>query len=201
MRRRAFLLAGPALLAGCGSVLPGRDAPEVRRFQLNPNRPGPPVAARGRQQVLLLRGVRAAPGLERRGLRRLRPDGSLDIAFYEEWVTAPAELAEAALRAWLGASGRFSAVVAPGSRAETGLVLEAQLTALEVVLAQGIARAAIAGVLLRETGLSAQVLSSFDLHGTAPLPQPLSTPGEAAAMEAALGIVFAQLEETIARFA
>jgi ABC-type uncharacterized transport system auxiliary subunit len=198
MRRRA-LLATPALLAGC-SIFPDRPSVPVRRYALNPRRPATQAPARS-APVLMLRRVRGVPGLQELGLRRALPGGGFEILPYEEWIAPPADLAEAALRLWLQASGRFSAVVAPGSRLAPTLVLELQLTVLESAPPDGEARAGLAGLLLREERLSSRVLAPFEVGGTAPLARDAVAPAEAAAMEAALGAAFARLEEVLAPFA
>ena len=126
--QRRVLLGAAALLAGC-SVLPDRPYIETMRFPLNPERPPGSGTARARR-VLLVRLMRAAPGQNQRGLRSIRRDGTEATEFYAEWVAPPAEAAEDALRRWLAASLRFVAVVAPGTRARTDLVLEAELTTL-----------------------------------------------------------------------
>lgn len=193
MSRRALFLL-PLALAGC-SVLPDRPNIPVRRFALNPDRPArrtaPPGAA-----VLLIRRVRGVPGLQELGLRRADADGGFAIAPWDEWLAPPGDLAEAALRSWLQASGLFSAVVAPGSRAEHTLVLEAQLTALDYAPAANEARAGLAGVLLLERGLSSRVLLTFDVQGRAPLAPGADAAAAAAAMQAALGAAFAELERS-----
>jgi cholesterol transport system auxiliary component len=194
--RRALLTALPALLAGC-SVFPDRPNVPVRRYILDPRRPSR-QAPRAGAPVLLVRRVRGVPGLQELGLRRARVDGSFEVLFYEEWIAPPADLAEAALRSWLQASGLFAAVVAPGSRLDAPLVLELQLTALEAVPPAGEARAALAGVLLREERLSARVIAPFEVTGTAPLPPDALAPAEARAMEAALAEAFARLEAVLA---
>ena len=89
MKRRAWL-AGLAL-GGC-SVLPDRPYIETLRFPLVPTRPG---GGRGAgREVLLIRDMRAAPGLDMRGLRSVRADGTLATAPYAEWAALPAEAAE-----------------------------------------------------------------------------------------------------------
>jgi ABC-type uncharacterized transport system auxiliary subunit len=191
-KRRSLLPALPLLLAGC-SVFPDRPNIPVRRYALDPRRAEALPAPRG-APVLQIRRIRGVPGLQDLGLRRARPDGSYEILPYEEWLAAPGDLAEASLRAWLSASGLFSAVVAPGSRAEPGLVLEGQLTVLEAAPAAGEARAALAGVLLREDRAGTRVAGSFDVSGRAPLTAGAGIPGEAAAMVAALGMAFTALE-------
>jgi ABC-type uncharacterized transport system auxiliary subunit len=192
---RRALLALPLALAGC-TVLPDRPFVETRRHPLTPVRPGGPVAL-GSGRVLLLRTLRAAPGLEARGLRRVRADGTLDVAFYEEWLAPPAELAEQALREWLIASGLFAAVAAPGTRLRTPLILEAELTALEFRIAEGEARAALAVLLLREgEGLAeARVVGQRLVSGTA-RETAGAEPGlmQATAMAAALAAAFEALE-------
>jgi ABC-type uncharacterized transport system auxiliary subunit len=194
MIRRALLLV--PLLAGC-SLLPERPNVPVRRYVLAPRRPSSETPRRG-APVLLIRRVRGVPGLLEAGLRRARADGAYDILPYEEWVAPPADLAEVALRSWLTQSGLFAAVVAPGSRAEAALVLEGQLTALESAPSAGVARAALAGVVLREGRAGSRVLAPFEVTGTAPLARDADIPAEAAAMEGALGNAFGRLEAVLA---
>ncbi len=196
--RRRQLLALPLLLAGC-SVLPDRPYREVRRFALTPERPvtAPPPAA---GPVLLLRGMRAAPGLDQRGLRSLSADGQVTQDFWAEWAAPPAELAEEATRRWLAASGHFAAITAPGSRLRAGLVLEAELLRLQAEPGARRARATLAGLLLREapeSGAPTRILAQLQAEGSAPL-----SPGDdpalaAAAMRAALGQALAGLEAQI----
>ncbi|WP_372620506.1 hypothetical protein [Falsiroseomonas sp.] len=195
--RRHGLVLLPALLAGC-TVFPDRPNVPVRRYGLAPRRPESRPPRRG-GPVLLVRSLRGVPGLQELGLRRVRPEGGYDIAPYEEWIAPPADLAEPALRAWLLDSGLFAAVVAPGSRAEASLVLEAQLTRLEAAPAAGEARAALSGVLLREERLSARILAPLEVSATAPLAANAEPPAQAEAMEAALGGAFTALERAIAQ--
>lgn len=196
---RRALLTLPLALAAC-TVLPDRPFVETRRHPLMAARSGGRVAT-GSGRVLLLRTLRAAPGLEARGLRRVRADGTLDVAFYEEWLAPPAELAEQALREWLIAAGLFTAVAAPGTRLRTPLILEAELTALEFRIAEGEARAALAVLLLREgEGLAeARVVGQRLVSGRA---QARAGAGEgeapglvqAGAMTAALAVALQELE-------
>ncbi len=195
--RRRLLLAAPVLLGAC-SILPERPNVPVRRYALAPRRPATLDAPRG-APVLLQRRMRAVPGLQDLGLRRARPDGAYEFLPYEEWIAPPADLADAALRAWLQASGRFAAVVQAGTRADADFVLESQLTVLETAPpAQagqaGEARAAIAAVLLREERLASRVLATLEATGTAPVPAGATPPQQAQAMEVALGRAFAELE-------
>lgn len=195
MLRRSLLLLFP--LGAC-SVLPDRPYREVRRFALAPERPVPrPAPPAG--PVLLLRAMRAAPGLEARGLRSVSAEGQVAQDFWAEWAAPPAELAEEALRRWLQGSGRFSAVTAPGSRLRAGLVIEAELLALHVEPAAGLARAGLAALLLAEDAgqAGARVLAQLQAGGTAPLAG-TDAAQQAAAMTAALAAALAQLETRLA---
>jgi ABC-type uncharacterized transport system auxiliary subunit len=204
--RRGALRALLALPAAC-SVLPERPYQEVQRFALAPRRPDrAPPAAGPDAPVLLLRLVRAAPGMERRGLRSVAPDGRIDVAFWSEWTAAPAELTEEAIRLWLGDAGLFAAVIPPGSRLQADVVMEAELLRLETVAAEGVARAGLSVLLLTDAGRDpqgqARILGQFLPQGTARLPGNGGPPGaaeQAAAMEAALAASIAALERELRR--
>ena len=204
-RRRPFLLL-PALAAAAAacSVLPSRPYQEVQRYALAPERPRrEPPARRG--PVLLLRSVRAAPGMDARGLRIVGAGGQVDTEFYNEWAAPPVELVEEAMRQWLAGSGLFSAVVSPGSRLRAGLVLEAELLRLQAEPRAGVARAGLAALLLDEprAGGQARILGQFTPEGTAPLrggPRQTDTVAAsdaAAAMREALAAALAALEREL----
>jgi ABC-type uncharacterized transport system auxiliary subunit len=191
--RRRLLLALP-VLAGC-SVLPDRPFQESRRYPLAPARPAGLPRRPATGQALLLRTVRAGPGLELRGLRRLRPDGTVEVLPYDEWLAPPADLVEAALRDWLVRSQMFTAVTAPGSRLPASLILEAELTRLDTDGQS--ARAELAVLLLREaTAGNAQVLAQNLFASSQPLG---GASAEAQAMTAALSAVFTDVEAWLAR--
>lgn len=196
MNRRT-LLASVLALAGCG--LSERPYLEKRDWPLKVSRPdSAPPAPRGR--VLLVRTVQAGPGLETRGLAALQADGSVKTEFYETWSVPPAEGAEASLREWLAASGRFAAVLNPGSRMTADLVLEATLTALIADPGKGIARAALSVVVLDQRGGGTRVLAQRMIQAEAPLAG-TDAPARVAAMKAALAEVLAQAETTLAGLA
>jgi cholesterol transport system auxiliary component len=194
MRRRR-LLAGAAALGGC-SVLPQapyvqrRDWPlDVRREASLPPRP------RGR--VLLVRTIRAAPGLEARGLQWLQQDGSVHIDFYEQWAVPPAQAVEDDLRRWLADAGLFSAVVAPGSRLNADFILEGELDSFVADISANSARVAVALVLLDQRLTPTKVLlqktesAETRLTGTEP-------PAIAAGLKAALVEVLRSAETDVA---
>jgi hypothetical protein len=197
MKRRLFL-AVPLLAGGC-SLLPSRPYLETRRYPLEPRRPASAPRARAPRGAILVRTLRAGPGMEVRGLRRVRPDGTLDVGFYDEWLAPPADLVESALREWLIASGAFSAVAAPGSRLSTPFILEAELVALQAEPTQ--ARASMTALLLSSAGellADPRVLAQRRLEAVVPLPADASsgaTPAaQAAGMQAAVAQLFAELE-------
>ncbi len=195
MKRRSLLALPLPALAGCGAI--GTPYVEPRRFPLEPVRNAPPRPPTGRS--MLIRTMRAGPGLETRSLRRIRADGTLDLAFYEGWLAPPADLAEQALRNWLTASGLFTALTAPGSRLNTPLILESELTALEARLAEGRGRAMVAALLLAQPdGQEARPLAQFLAEGFAPMLAAANVEQQATAMVAALAAAFAEVEARLA---
>lgn len=183
-------------LAGCG--LSERPYLEKRDWPLKVTRPETAARpARGSRRVLLVRGVQAGAGMEARGLAVLQADGSVKTEFYENWSVPPAEGAEASLREWLAASGRFTAVLDPGSRMPADLVLEATLTALVADSAKGIARAAMSIVILDQRGGGTRVAGQRMISAEAPLAG-TDAPARVAAMRDALARVLEQVEAALA---
>jgi len=200
MQRRIMLgtaLLLPAALAACGVV--NQDYVEPRRYPLAPRRAEALPRGRGRRTVLM-RLTRAAPGLDSRLLRFVRPDGTEGQEYYAEWTAPPAEAAEEALRRWVTDAGLFTAVLAPGSRGNADLTLESELVALHADLGRGMAVAAMTVVVLRDTSqFGTRVAAQYSARGTAPLPpdRPLHPDALAAAMVAALGDVMGRLESDL----
>ena len=195
MRRRA-LLAAAAGLGGC-SILPARPYLEKREWPLDVRRPAtlPPNPA---GKVLLVRTLRAAPGMEARGLQVLQADGSIRTDFYEEWTVPPADAVEDVVRRWLGASGLFSAVLAPGSRLRADLALEGELLSLLARPADRISRVSLGLVLLDLRPSPARLLLQADTVATAPL-DASEPPSVARSGQAALAILMDDVETRIAR--
>jgi ABC-type uncharacterized transport system auxiliary subunit len=192
IRRRVLLL--PLLLGACG--LSERPYAERRQWPLVVRRPETLPPRRG-GKVLLVRALRAGPGLEQRGLQSMQPDGSIRTAFYEEWQVPPAEGAEDSLRRWLAASGLFSAVLAPGSRLSADLTLEGELTALWTEPAARRADAAVGVAVIDQTGGATRITLQRSFAAQASLAR-ADPPEEAAAMCAALAEVFRQIEAALA---
>ena len=132
-----------------------------------------------------------------RGLQWLQRDGSLHVDFYEQWAVPPAQAVEDDLRQWLADAGLFRAVLAPGSRLNADLVLEGELDVFSADLATGVARAALALVLLDQRPNPTKVLlqktesAEVKLTGTDP-------PAMVEALKAALVAVLGQSERDIA---
>ncbi len=198
MRRRALILGGAAV-TGC-SVLPDRPYQESRRYLLAPARPGQVPPRRG-APVVLVRVMRAAPGLDQRGLRRVEADGRVTLTFWDEWAAPPPEAAEEALRRWLVASGLFAAVTAPGSRLSPDIILETELVRLAAVPAAGQAQAVLGVLVLsnpaRDPAGQPRPLGQFLAEGTAPMAAGAHAEAMAAAMQDALGSALAMLERQL----
>jgi ABC-type uncharacterized transport system auxiliary subunit len=145
---------------------------------------------------LLVRTLRAAPGLEARGLQTLQPDGSVRIDPYEQWSVPPAEAVEDQLRRWLAASGLFAAVLAPGSEARADLVLEGELLTLIADPAHGVSRAALGVVLLDMRPAAARLRLQAEIRADAPLTA-VTGPGVAQSGCAALAMLLAMVERRI----
>jgi ABC-type uncharacterized transport system auxiliary subunit len=147
--------------------------------------------------VLLVRTIQAGPGLETRGLQTVRQDGSVQTEFYEQWAVPPAEAVDDDLRRWLADSLLFAAVLAPGSRMTADLVLEGELVALHADLGTGMARAALALVLIDQRPGPARIrlqrteAAAVKLEGTDP-------PARVRAQLAAVAAVLRQTEADLA---
>ena len=196
MRRRWLLACIAATLGGC-SLLPETPYVQRRSWPLDIHRPSAaPPNRRGR--VLLVRSVRAGPGLEARGLQWLQPDGSVHVDFYEEWAVPPAQAVEDDLRQWLADSGLFSAVVSPGSELNADYVVEGSLNTFVADIRSGVARVAFAVVLLdQRRGSASKVL----LQRTETAEERLANnepPAIAAALKAALAEMLRRTETDIA---
>jgi ABC-type uncharacterized transport system auxiliary subunit len=194
VRRRA-LLGAVVGLAGC-SVLPAVPYTQRRDWPIMVPRPDPlPPNPRG--PVLLVRAVTPAPGLDRRGLLTMQPDGSMRVDFYEQWAVLPAEGVEEALRQWLAGSGLFSAVVSSGSTLTPDLLLEPTLTRFWADPGAFHADAALALVLLDRRRGGTHVRLQETIRGQAPLAGN-DAPAAAHAILAALADVFAQTAQALA---
>ena len=191
MRRRALL--GGLLLGGCG--LSQRPYAERRTWPLQVRRPTS-LPPRGGGRVLLVRNLRAGPGLEARGLQSVQPDGSVKTEFYEEWAVPPAEGVEDSLRQWLAECGLFAAVVAPGSRLVPDLILEGSLDALWTLTASRQARAAVGVTVIEQKGDAPRVLLQRTLAADVGLAG-VAASEEAAGMRAALAEVFGRVESAL----
>jgi len=183
----------PLLLAGCG--LAERPYAERRQWPLVARRPRT-ERARANAPVLLVRNLRAGPGLDTRGLQSLQADGSIRSEYYEEWAAPPAEGVEEALRGWLADSGLYRAVLAPGSRLDADQVLEGELTGLWTIPATGQAHCAIGITVVAQRGATTRVLLQNRFSAEAPLAG--TSPREAVqAQSAALAAVLAQVEAAL----
>jgi cholesterol transport system auxiliary component len=195
MKRRWLVVCGVSL-AGC-SLLPQAPYVQQRAWPLDVERPSI-ESRKAHGRVLLVRGVRAAPGLEDRGLQWLQRDGSVHVDYYEQWAVPPAQAVENDLRQWLSDSGLFAAVLAPGSRLNADYVLEGELETFIADPNAGLVHVALALVLVDQRQGSTKVLlqrtESADVTLSASDP-----PAIAQAMRAAVVEVLRRSEADIAR--
>lgn len=166
--KRRWMLACLAPLAGC-SLLPQTPYVQQRAWPLDVRRASV-LPRKSHGYVLLVRSVRAGPGLEARGLQWLQRDGSVHVDFYEQWAVPPAQAMEDNLRQWLADSGLFAAVVAPGSRLNPDFVLEGELDSFIADPANGLVHVALAVVLLDQRRGSTKVLLQRTENADAKLP-------------------------------
>lgn len=193
MRRRG-LLGGVLAVAGCG--LSERSYEQKRDWPLVARRPQA-LAPNPRGPVLLVRAMQAGPGLETRGLRSLRQDGSVRSDFYETWAVPPAHGVEAALREWLAGSGRYAAVLTPGSRMTADYVLESTLTDFIADPARGTARAAMTLVVLADRGGATSLRAQYALAAEAKMVRD-DAPAIVQGQLSALATLLADTEQVLA---
>jgi cholesterol transport system auxiliary component len=194
--KRRWLIACGVNLAGC-SLLPQARYVQQRAWPLDADRPSV-VPRKPHGHVLLVRSVRAAPGLEDRGLQWLQRDGSIHVDYYEQWAVPPAQAMENDLRQWLSDSGLFAAVLAPGSRLNADYVLEGELETFIADPNAGLVHVALALVLVDQRQGSTKVLlqrtESADVTLSASDP-----PAIAQAMRDAIVEVLRRTEVDVAR--
>jgi ABC-type uncharacterized transport system auxiliary subunit len=187
----------PLALAACG--LSERPYSEQRQWPLLVRRPTALPArsalqARSGGLVLEVRGLRASPGLETRGLQTVQPDGSIQTGFYEQWAVPPAQGVEESLRQWLADSGLFAAVVAPGSRSQADWSLEGELTVLWT--AADAAHAALAITLIDVRSPARRILLQQSFTAQAVL-QGADVPAAVQAQLAALSDIMGRVETAL----
>ena len=192
---RRLILAGAAALSGC-SVIPAAKYIQPVEWPLTVRRPVA-LPPRVGGKVLVVRELTPAPGLERRGVQWLRPDGSLHVDFYNQWAVPPAQAVTDDLRRWLADSGLFAAVVGPDSGVSGDLVLEGELTAFLGDPARREARVALALVLIAARAEPAKVLVQRTITGEAPLGTSARAAGVVGALRTALTGVFARTEAVL----
>lgn len=193
--RRRLVLASALLVAGC-SLLPSQPYVQRRNWPLVVRRPTT-LAPRANGKVLLVRTVSAAPELATRGLQWLQRDGSVHVDYYEQWSVLPADGVDDDLREWLAASGLYAAVLAPGSRLNADLVLEAQLDTFIADIPAGVARVALGLVLLNQQPATTKVVLQRRIEAQATLAG-TAVPDLVEAMRAALRDVLQQAEAVLA---
>lgn len=114
-----------AMCSGCVS----RHPYAKRQFVLEANRPDQP-AGPSHDVVLAVRGFTIDPVCDSLGLLCRKGESEYESDFYNQFLVAPQALISSQTRAWLAQSGKFKAVLEPGSLIEATHVLEGNVLAL-----------------------------------------------------------------------
>lgn len=200
MPHRRLLIAAPLGLAACSSLLPAQKYVPRAVWPLQPPPPNM-AAASGRGQVLLVRAITAAPGLEQRGLQSLTAGGSLNVDYYNLWAVPPADALTQSFVTWAQASGLFSAVVTPGTRLTPGLIVEGELTELLVDLNSNMAQARMTLLVIKPSpalGGFARPLAQVSLAASQPV-QGSGAAAQADAQNKALAVLLSQAMAQLSR--
>ena len=156
------------LLSGCGSLLPSQPYMARADWPLAPMPPMQQVPAPD-GKVVVVRNLAAGPGLDRRGVATITSSGSVNYDYYNQWAVDPAAAASGALTDWLAASGKFSAIVGPGSRLDPDLIVEGELTEFVADSTTGQSRATITLTVLDADNGVHTLIGQRRLQGLAPL--------------------------------
>ena len=154
-----------SLLSGCGSLLPTQPYTARADWPLAPAPPEQQMPVPG-GKVVVVRDLAAGPGLDQRGVATIGPSGAIGYDYYNQWAVDPADAATGALTEWLSASGKFGAVIGPGSRLDPDLIVEGELTEF---VADSTVRQSRAIITLTVLNADHTLLGQRRLLGIAPL--------------------------------
>ena len=121
-----LLAASMMLPAGCSLR---QKAPLKFTYLVEASRPGETRHGAGKR-ALRLRSLGVAPPYEERGFVYRTSDLGYESDFYHEFLVTPRAMLTEQARQWLDASGLFSAVIDPASKAEATHSLEGHVSAL-----------------------------------------------------------------------
>ena len=190
--RIAAVVAGLALLAGCGL---SRPDPAKSYFAFGVAAPAPDDAG-PREGVLRVARARVAPPFNDAAFHYLVGPNQYRSDYYVNFVAPPDRLITGELIAWLEASGPFAHAVGGASTVGTSATLDCAVTALYADYREPSAPTAVVAVsafLLDESGIDATVILQRDYAET----EPIAGKGPAAIVDAwngALGRIFARIE-------
>ena len=120
------LFAVGMVTAGCSLK---KQSPAKLHYLVEAKRPGGPAAASA-QATLRVRSLQIASPFESRGFVYRNSEQNYETDFYHEFLVAPQAMLTEQVRRWLGASGRFRAVLDPASKLDATHSLEGNVTAL-----------------------------------------------------------------------
>jgi Uncharacterized protein conserved in bacteria len=199
MRTAAKITLCVALcLAATACVKLERQPLDKHFYALEVARPAPGQAVAVPAQspaTLLVRRLQVAPRAAGRELVYRTAPSDWTADFYNQFFVSPADMLTQDLRAWLASSQVFANVVDPGSLAESGYILEGNVSALHGDFAAKPAQAVaeMQFILLKPEDGERKILLTREYRKTAPLaannPQELVR-----ALREAVSGVYADLE-------
>jgi cholesterol transport system auxiliary component len=193
------LALGLALcLAATACVKLERQPLDKHFYALEVARPAPGQAVAVPAQspaTLLVRRLQMAPRVAGRELVYRTAPSAWTADFYNQFFVSPADMLTQDLRAWLTSSQVFANVVDPGSLAESGYILEGNVSALQGDFAAKPAQAVaeMQFILLKPEGGERKILLTREYRKAVPLAA--NSPQELVrALREAVSGVYADLE-------
>jgi cholesterol transport system auxiliary component len=191
-----LLCAVIAMTAGCSLK---KQSPSKLRYLVEAQRPGEAMQPSA-QTILRVRNLRVASPFEGRGFVYRNSDQNYESDFYHEFLVAPQSMLTEQVRQWLGASGRFRAVLDSASKLDATHSLEGDVTALYADFRDKAAPKAVLEIhflLLSDHGPAPQIALQKSYRQEASV-ETRSPDAMARAWSAALAKMMAALEQDLA---
>ena len=189
------LLAVGVMTAGCSLK---KQSPAKLRYLVEAKRPGGLVAARA-PTTLRVRSLQIASPFESRGFVYRNSEQNYETDFYHEFLVAPQSMLTEQVRQWLGASGRFRAVLDPASKLDATHSLEGNVTGFYADFRDKSSPKAVLAIhflLVSDQGSSPQIAFQKDYRQEIQ-PDDRSPDGLAKAWGVALAKILAELERDL----
>jgi uncharacterized lipoprotein YmbA len=195
LRRRALVSTALLVLAGCSFT---RPAPVKETYLLDP--PGPPPLTQTRDASVVVGAVNVAAPFRGRQLVYRTADLRYETDYYQEFLILPSTMLTELTSRALERSRAFARVIPPGSGGNADWELSGFVSALYVDLreaAKPAAEVAIAFYLFAGHRALEMPVWTREYRRRVPVPAN-DAQGHAAALNAALGEIFAELTRDLA---